>query len=377
MQNIEIFDTTLRDGAQGEGVIFSHEDKIKVIRALDEFGVDYIEAGNPASNPKDRELLRYASGHLHLKNAKLTAFGSTCRVGAIAAEDPGLNALTECGVDTAAIFGKSSVFHVEKVLGTTKEENLRMIGDSVEYLVSRGMRVFFDAEHFFDGYKYDPEYALATIQKAAVSGASVIVLCDTNGGSLPVEIEQITRRMVQSVPLPFAIHCHNDAGLATACTLAGVAAGARQVQGTVNGYGERCGNADLCQIIPNLVFKMGYGTSKAIAFEHLTQTARLISEIANLSMDEHSPYVGHSAFSHKGGMHIDGVLKDSRSFEHISPESVGNQRHFLVSEMAGRGALLTRVQSFAPDLQKGSEETKRIMETLKELENIEIGRAHV
>ncbi len=369
MTRIEVLDTTLRDGAQGEGVIFSREDKLKVIRALDALRIDYIEAGNPISNPKDREFLQFASTQLPLRHAQLVAFGSTCRVGARAEEDAGLMALADCGARVCSVFGKCSVLHVEHVLKTTREENLRLIRDSVAYLVARGLRVFFDGEHFFDGYRADPDYTMACLYTACNAGASLVALCDTNGGSLPGEIEAVTRSAAERVRAPIAIHCHNDGGMATACSLSGVLGGAVQVQGTMNGYGERCGNADLCQVIPGVMLKLGLPCLPDGKLSQLTNCARMIADIANLQVDEHRPYVGRSAFAHKGGMHIDGMLKDSRSFEHIDPELVGNRRRFLVSEMAGRGALMTRLAHVAPELSKDSREVIELMEMLKGLES--------
>lgn len=365
---VEVLDTTLRDGAQGEGVSFSLEDKLKVIRALDELGVDYIEAGNPASNPKDRQLFEYAGEHLRLKRAHLVAFGSTCRVDARAGEDAGLQALARSGARVVSVFGKSSALHVREVLRASRAENLRLIEDSVGFLAGQGLQVFFDAEHFFDGYREDPGYALDTLLAAQRGGAARLVLCDTNGGSLPDDVREITRAAAGRVALPLAIHCHDDAGLATACTLMGVLGGASQVQGTINGYGERCGNANLCAVLPNLAFKLHRNVLTPGGLSQLCATARLLSEVANLMMNEHSPYVGNSAFAHKGGMHIDGMLKDERAYEHLSPELVGNRRRFLVSEMAGRGALLSRLTHLAPELDKHSEETGRIMDELKRLE---------
>ncbi len=367
-RNIEVLDTTLRDGAQGEGVVFSREDKLKVIRALDALGIPYIEAGNPASNPKDQAFFRYATDKLKLQQATLVAFGSTCRVGSAAAEDTGLTALQDSGAKVVSLFGKSSLLHVAHVLKATPEENLRLIADSVARLAQGGQTVFYDAEHFFDGYFENPDYALRTLRAAVHSGAQRVALCDTNGGTLPDDIARVTRLVVEQMPVPVAIHCHNDGGLATAGTLAGVSAGATQVQGTINGYGERCGNADLCQVIPNLELKMNCRCLPEGRLQTISGAARLVADIANLAMDEHSPYVGRSAFAHKGGMHIDGMLKDTRSFEHIGPELVGNARRFLVSEMAGRGALMTRLSGIAPELSKDSQATAELMGMLKKLE---------
>ncbi|MGI6236060.1 MAG: citramalate synthase [Candidatus Excrementavichristensenella sp.] len=368
MSRIEILDTTLRDGAQGEGVVFSREDKIKVIRALDDLGVNYIEAGNPASNPKDRALFSFAAEHLRLKNACIVAFTATCRVGREAREDEGLLETLASGARTVSLFGKASRTQVEGVLQCTLEENLRMIRDSVAFLRGMGVEVFFDAEHFFDGYREDPDYALEAARAALKAGAAQVVLCDTNGAGLPNDIGRVTREMQKRLGAPLGIHCHNDTGLATASTMEAVLAGATQVQGTMNGYGERCGNANLCQVIPNLQLLLSLPCLTEEQLATLTPTARLISEIANLAMDERSPYVGRSAFTHKGGMHIDGMLKDSGTFEHIRPERVGNRRRYLMSEMAGRGALMTRLTQLAPGLTKDSRETRAIMDMLKELE---------
>ncbi len=367
-RRISVLDTTLRDGAQSEGIIFSLEDKLSIIRLLDDLGVDYIEAGNPASNPKDAELFRFAKEHMQLKQSRLTAFGSTCRVGTDALQDSGLAALIDAGASCVSLFGKSSIFHVTEVIKTSPEENLRIIHDSVAYLVQNGVEVLFDAEHFFDGFLIDGEYALKCLKAAQSAGASWLVLCDTNGGTLPGDIQIVTQQVTGSLNLPVAIHCHNDSGLATAGTLRAVMAGATQVQGTINGYGERCGNANLCEILPNLQLKMHMDCLPTGALTRLTSTARSIGEIANISINEHSPYVGRSAFAHKGGMHIDGVMKNHKSFEHIKPEWVGNHRRYLLSEMAGRGALLGKLSTLAPTLTKDSPEVVAIMEELKQLE---------
>lgn len=365
---IEILDTTLRDGAQGEGVSFSVPDKLKIIAALDEMGVDYIEAGNPFASPRDAELFRYAAARSVCKKAVLVAFGATCRAYTEAEADAGLQALVASGAEVISLFGKGSRFQVESVLKVSPEENLRMIRESVKYLVEKGMRVFFDAEHFFDGWKADSSYSLSVLLAAQEAGAERLALCDTNGGTLPNDVERIVREARAKTNVPLAIHCHNDSGLATACTMYGIMGGAIQAQGTVNGLGERCGNANLCEVIPNVALKMGLECLDDGALGLLTRTARVVNEIANMNMNEKSPYVGRSAFTHKGGMHIDGMLKDSHSFEHIEPERVGNHRRFLVSEMAGRGALTTRLQTIAPDIHKDSPEASIIMERLKSLE---------
>ncbi len=368
MRRIEVLDTTLRDGAQGENVVFSLEDKLKVIRCLDELGIDYIEAGNPASNPKDRELFEFALLHMRLINAKLAAFGATRRAGAKADEDEGLIALKNSGAPVISLFGKAAPFQVRNVLKCSLDENLSMIEDSIAFLTRAGLKVFFDAEHYFDGWAEDRSYALEALKTARSAGASALVLCDTNGASLPARISEATAEAALMYDIPIGIHCHNDIGLATAATLLAVEAGASQVQGTINGYGERCGNANLCEVIPNLRLKLHYDCLRKDTIHRLTGTARLTAEILNLSMSERSPYVGRSAFAHKGGMHIDGMLKNPVAFEHIDPELVGNARRFLLSEMAGRGALMTRLSSIAPELTKDSRETHAIMSMLKGLE---------
>ena len=365
---IEFLDTTLRDGAQGEGIVFSLEDKIKIIRALDGIGVDYIEAGNPASNPRDAELFRYASAHMSLERARLTAFGSTCRPDAEAAGSPELRALAECGARTASIFGKASRRHVERVLQTTPEENLRIIRESVAWLTAQGIEVLFDAEHFFDGYAADPDYALAALRVAAEAGASRLVLCDTNGGRLPEEIARGVRAAREAFGDVIALHCHNDSGLAAANAIAGVEAGARQLQGTLNGYGERCGNLNLCTAIPNCAVKLGCKCLREGGLERVGAAARLAADVANLPMDEKSPYVGRSAFAHKGGMHIDAMRKDTGSFEHVDPALLGAERRYLVSDLAGRGALMTRLEGIDPSLRKDSAETARLLAAVKEME---------
>lgn len=367
-RRIEILDTTLRDGAQGEGVVFSLEDKLHIIRTLDDLGVEYIEAGNPASNPKDEQLFRYLAENPVLQRSVITAFGSTCRPGADPADSAECRALVACGAKAVSIFGKTSRLHVEKVLLTTAEENLRMIAESVRYLACSGLQVLFDAEHFFDGWRDDPAYALSVLRAARQAGAHRIILCDTNGGTLPGDIAKGVRAAVQAVGDCVGIHCHNDAGLAAAASLAAVEAGAVHVQGTMNGYGERCGNANLCTILPNLAFKCGCDCLCEGAMARLSSAARTVADVANLPMDEKSPYVGRSAFAHKGGMHIDAMLKDARSFEHIDPQALGAQRRYLVSEVAGRGALMTRLSLIDPRLTKASPETAKILFQLKELE---------
>lgn len=369
MPKVALFDSSLRDGAQAEGITFSVEDKIKILESLDALGIDYIEAGNPTSNPKDLEFFKRA-GQMKLHNAKIVAFGSTCHKSCDPAQDAYVNALLSAQTQAVAIFGKTWDFHVTDIIQTTLEENLRMIKDTVHYMRKNGREVIFDAEHFFDGYKSNPQYALKALEAAAEGGASSLVLCDTNGGAMPDEVRRVTAQVKKAFPqTSIGIHCHNDCGLAVGNSLEAVLAGADQVQGTFLGFGERCGNANLCTVLANLQLKMGYECILPDKVVELTQTARYIAEIANITLTEKEPYIGRSSFSHKGGMHIDGVNKNPRSFEHIPPEAVGNSRRFLMSEVAGRSYLLNKLQKLMPGLTKESEETKRMMERLKELEH--------
>ncbi|MDR0991350.1 MAG: citramalate synthase [Ruminococcus sp.] len=351
MKKIEIFDSTLRDGAQGEGISYSTPNKLQIIDTLDRFGVDFIEAGNPASNPKDEGLFKSLLTNPP-KYAKIVAFGSTRKKGVSCEDDQGLRALIEAGTEYVSVFGKASLFHVTEILSAKPRENLDMIDETVSFLVSKGKKVFFDAEHFFDGYKEDPEYALRTLLTAVSAGASRIVLCDTNGGTFPDEIYKITEtvcRKFADCGVKIGIHCHNDSGCANGNTFAAVFAGATHIQGTFNGYGERCGNANLSAIIPALQLKRGYECVPAEKMVNLTGTARHIAEITNVKLRSDMPFVGNSAFSHKGGMHADGVRKNPASYEQIDPAAVGNERNILLSEMAGRSALISRLERLLPD----------------------------
>ncbi len=367
-KKIELFDSTLRDGVQGEGISFSVEDKLSIVRALDQIGISYIEAGNPGSNPKDMEFFGRAAG-LALQSARLCAFGSTRRCGAAAGEDENVLSLLRAGTPVVAIFGKASRLHVTRIIRTTLQENLAMIRDTVALLKQEGREVVFDAEHFFDGYKESSSYALAALKAACEGGADVLCLCDTNGGSYVTEIYDITREVVQRFGKRTAIHCHNDTGLAVACSMAAVEAGAAQVQGTFIGFGERCGNADLATVLANLQLKRGYSCIPPESLPLLTPTARGIAEIANLTLPHGHPYVGAGAFAHKGGMHIDGVSKLPRSFEHIPPEAVGNERRFLLSEVSGRSTVLALARKVEPALGKDSPQTKAVVQRVKELEH--------
>jgi 2-isopropylmalate synthase len=368
MARISIYDSTLRDGAQAQGISYSVEDKIKIVERLDALGVAYIEAGNPGSNPKDLEFFARAAT-LQLANARIIAFGATRKVGIWVADDANIQSLLKAGTAAIAIFGKSWDYQVLEILRTTLDENLRMIGDTVRYLKQHGKEVVFDAEHFFDGYKENPDYALKTLAAAADAGADCLCLCDTNGGSFPDEIFDVTRVVRERFGTAIGIHCHNDSEMAVANSIRAVQAGATQVQGTINGLGERCGNANLCSIIPNLQLKLGQECIPLAAMRHLTSVARAVSEIANLPLNEKAPYVGGHAFAHKGGMHIDAVVKNPVSYEHVNPELVGNSRRVLMSEVAGRSTLLARINAIDPTLGKESPETIRILDRLKELEH--------
>lgn len=361
---VSIYDSTLRDGAQGENISFSLTDKINITKALDKFGIDYIEAGNPFSNPKDVEYFNKLS-QIKLTHAKIVAFGSTRRKNTDAHNDGNLIALKETPVKTVAIFGKSWGYHVTDILNTTLKENLNMISDSVSYLSESGKDVFYDAEHFFDGYKSNPQYAIKTLLAAQNAGCSYITLCDTNGGCFPHEIEKIVSEVKLLVDVPLSIHCHNDTGCGVANSILAIRAGAIQVQGTFTGIGERCGNTNLSTVIANLTLKMGYSCIPKEKISCLTETARYICEITNISLASNMPYVGKSAFAHKGGMHVDAVKKSAKSFEHINPADVGNSREFLLSEVAGRNAILSKVQMVAPEITKESDELAAILEMLK------------
>ncbi|CUH96722.1 putative AIPM/Hcit synthase family transferase aq_356 [Propionispora sp. 2/2-37] len=368
-KTIHIFDSTLRDGSQALGISFSVNDKLKIAAKLDEIGVSYIEAGNPGSNRKDLEFFAAARKELKLKHAKLCAFGSTRRPGIRADEDVNLKALVSSGTMVTAIFGKTWDFHVTDIIKTSLEENLSMISDSIRYLKSLGKEVIFDAEHFFDGYKHNQKYALEVLQAAQEAGADWLVLCDTNGGTLPLEMYSIVGGLVSRYRFSnLGIHCHNDSGTGVANSLLAVQAGARQVQGTFNGLGERCGNANLSTIIADLTLKLGYSCIPAEKLKHITAACRYISEVSNVVPYERDPYVGHCAFAHKGGMHIDAVNKNSTSFEHVPPEAVGNERRILLSEVSGRSTLMAIIRSIAPHITRDSAETQRILDKLKDKE---------
>jgi 2-isopropylmalate synthase len=364
---VEIFDSTLRDGAQGEDISFSLEDKIKVALALDEIGVSYIEAGNPGSNPKDMEFFKRMK-EINLKNSKLSAFGSTRKANMKTEDDRSIKSLIDAETDVVVIFGKAWDFQVKEILKTSLEENINMIVDSIKYIKSKKREVIFDAEHFFDGYKENRKYAMEAISAAKEAGADVIVLCDTNGGAIPSEIRDISKEVVNLIGGRLGIHCHNDIGMAISNSVMAVEAGISHIQGTFIGIGERCGNANLSSIIPTLQLKMGYEVIPKERLTELTKTARFISEISNINLLDNMPYIGASAFAHKGGMHIDAVCKVAKSYEHINPEVVGNDRRVLVSEVSGKSTILKEIQKIFPNIKRESDEVEKVTNRLKELE---------
>lgn len=362
-----IYDTTLRDGVQQAGISLSLKDKLRILERLDAFGIDYVEGGYPGSNPKDLEFFRQAR-RLSLRNARLAAFGSTRRPGVAAGDDRNILSLLEAGTPVVTVFGKAWDLHVHEVLGCSLEENLAMIRDTVAFLKERVGEVIFDAEHFFDGYKANPEYALQSLAAAQEGGADWIVLCDTNGGALTAEMGEIVPSVLARVQTPLGIHTHNDAGVAVANCLEAVRLGIRQVQGTINGYGERCGNANLCTLIPNLRLKMGFDCLGGGELEGLTLLSHFVSEVANLAPDPSHPYVGANAFAHKGGIHVSAVLKNSRTYEHIGPALVGNNRRVVVSELAGRSNIQYHSQQRSLDIKSDDPAAKALLEKVKEME---------
>lgn len=368
MKKIVIYDTTLRDGSQAEGISFTAADKIKIAEKLNVIGVDYIEGGWPGSNPKDREFFKHYQT-ASLSQSKVAAFGSTRRAKIKPQDDTNLQELIASKTPTVTIFGKTWDLQVLDVLRTTLEENLCMIEDSVAFIKSKKREVFYDAEHFFDGYKNNPEYAIKTIQAAQRGGADVIVLCDTNGGTLPIDIKRIIEEIKRHVRADLGIHTHNDLGLAVANSIAAVEAGCVQVQGTFNGIGERCGNANLVTIIGILQTKMGIKVLSPKSLTKLMESAYYISEIANYKLPDNAPFVGHSAFSHKGGVHIDAVIKSSKAYEHIEPEVVGNHRRFITSELAGKMPIVLKAEQLNVKLDKKSPEAKKLLLDLQEKEH--------
>jgi len=366
-QRIAIYDTTLRDGAQAEGVSFSLEDKLRIARKLDEFGMDYIEAGWPGSNPKDIDLFERLKG-MSFSHARVVAFGSTRRRDRKASDDDLVRMLLDAETPVVTVFGKSWDFHVTHALKAPLQANLDMIFDTIAYLVPRVDEVIFDAEHFFDGYKHNPSYALKCLRAAEEAGARVLVLCDTNGGCLPHEVEEITANVRAQVRAPIGIHAHDDTGCGVANTLAAVRAGAVHVQGTVNGFGERCGNANLCSIVANLKLKLGFACLRPDSLQHLTALSQFVDEVANLVPNNRQPYVGRSAFAHKAGVHVDSVLKHRSTYEHVAPEEVGNSRRMLVSELSGGATIVSKAARHALDLTKAAPETRAVLRKVGELE---------
>jgi len=364
---LEIYDTTLRDGAQAEDVSFSAVDKVMVAQQLDGLGVQFIEGGWPGANPKDIEFFRMIK-ETPLQHATVVAFGSTRKASNSVHNDPNLQALLAAETPVITLFGKTWSLHVTDALGIPLAKNLELIGDSVAYLKSKGRRVFYDAEHFFDGYKTNPDYALNTIRRAVEAGAERVILCDTNGGTMPWEIKEICRVVKQECPVPLGIHAHNDCEMAVANSLMAIEMGVVQVQGTINGIGERCGNANLCSIIPNLQLKMKR-PALGERLSHLKEVSGFVTEIANLMPNKHQPYVGDSAFAHKGGVHIHAVLKNPATYEHVVPSLVGNRQRMLVSDYAGRSGLLDKVEAFGLKLDKDDPKLHDLIRTLKERES--------
>jgi 2-isopropylmalate synthase len=369
MNPIELYDTTLRDGMQGEGMSLSAQEKLRVAHRLDELGIDLVEAGFPGSNPKELELFELLSRE-QFGHASIAAFGMTRRRGVVASEDPALRVLADCFAPVCTLVGKTSALHLEKVVKVSREENLAMISESVAFLVAQGKRVLYDAEHFFDGYADDPAYALSCLRAAAQAGAETVVCCDTNGGTLPDVIGSVAGSVVQALSdgqARVGIHCHDDAGCGVANSIAAVAHGVTHVQGTINGYGERCGNANLVPIIANLQLKLGYECLEPEQLAALTPTAHFLDELLNFTPDPDQPYVGRNAFAHKGGMHVAGVVADPATFEHIDPAVVGNRRELLISELSGKGTVLERARDAGIALDDGA--AARVIERVKELEH--------
>ncbi len=366
MNNIIVYDTTLRDGSQAEGVFFSLQDKIDIALRLDDLGVDYVEGGYPGSNPKDRDFFQKIAAH-ELSHARIVAFGSTRRADRKAEDDQGLRALLDAGTKVVTIVAKGWDLHVKEVLRVPLETNLEMVSDSVKFLKSHGKEVFVDIEHFFDGYKSDARYALKVLKTATSSGADGVVLCDTNGGSLPSDIFEAVKKARRQVKVPLGIHAHNDCDMAVANTLTAVDAGVTHVQGTINGFGERCGNADLCSIIPNLALKKGLGCLDQDKLKKLTEVSRYVNEVANLAPRSNQPFVGVSAFAHKGGLHVDAIRKNRSTYEHISPEAVGNERRILISELSGNATLLAKTSRH--DITGDKELMRKILRQVQDREN--------
>ena len=366
MSRIFLYDTTLRDGSQREDISLSVADKLTLAKRLGDFGMHYIEGGWPGSNPKDAEFFDQV-GKMNLGHTRLAAFGSTRHKGIRCEDDSNLRALLDASTPAVTLVGKSWDYHVSHVLNATPDENLAMIRESIAFMRQQGREVIFDAEHFYDGFLANAEYALATLKAAADGGADWLVLCETNGGKLPWQVEEITREAMKRIPGNYGVHCHNDSGCGVANSISAVQGGCTMVQGTVNGYGERVGNADLVTILPNLQLKMGHDVIPAENLRELTLLSRFVAEVANLKHDDHHPYTGHSAFAHKGGIHVAAILKSADTYQHMDPESVGNEMRSVISELAGRGNILFQAQAMGIDLDQ--DEAKKVLAQIKHLEH--------
>jgi 2-isopropylmalate synthase len=366
--SFKIYDTTLRDGSQAEDIAFSLEDKVRIAQKLDELGIHYIEGGWPGSNPKDLQFFQEIKS-TPLSQAKITAFGSTCRAGTPPQKDPNLQALIEADTKVVTIFGKSWDIHPIEALNITLEQNLEIIHSSIRFLKDRVNEVIFDAEHFFDGYKSNPRYALSTLKAAQEAKADWVVLCDTNGGTFPDEVQSIIKEVKREIIVPLGIHVHNDTDMAVANSILAVKEGIRMVQGTINGYGERCGNANLCSIIPNLKLKMGMDCITDDQLKKITEVSRFVSELANLPHHKYLPYVGDSAFAHKGGVHVSAIRKSDATYEHVSPDRVGNRQRVLISDLSGESNILYKAAEFKIDFESKDPKVKEILENIKRLEH--------
>jgi 2-isopropylmalate synthase len=366
--SIKLYDTTLRDGSQAEDISFSLEDKIRIAERLDGLGIHYIEGGWPGSNPKDLQFFQEIKS-LSLSQAKIVAFGSTCRAGTLPRKDPNLQALIEAGTEVVTIFGKSWDRHPIEALNITLDQNIEIIHRSIRFLKDHLDEVIFDAEHFFDGYKNNPEYALSTLKAAQEAKADWIVLCDTNGGAFPDEVQSVVKQVKKSIAVPLGIHVHNDSEMAVANSILAVRAGVAMVHGTINGYGERCGNANLCSIIPNLKLKMGIDCITDDQLKKITEVSRFVSELANLPHNKYLPYVGDSAFAHKGGVHVSAIRKSDATYEHVVPERVGNHQRVLISDLSGESNILYKAAEFRIDFESKDPKVRQILDDLKRLEN--------
>ncbi|MBL7069172.1 MAG: citramalate synthase [Candidatus Omnitrophica bacterium] len=368
MNRVKLYDTTLRDGAQSEGISFTVSDKLRIASKVDALGLGYIEGGWPGSNPKDMEFFRKAK-HLKLNNSRVVAFGSTRRARTKVSEDANVNALLKTDTEIITIFGKSWDLHVKEVLKVTLDENLELIEDTIKYLKSKGRKVFYDAEHFFDGYIRNPQYALKTVSVAEKSGADIVILCDTNGGMITSEVFKVIRDVREKLKVPLGMHAHNDSDMAVANSIAAVQAGCTHVQGTINGYGERCGNANLISVIANLKTKLGIDCISDISLRELSEASKFVSEIANLRHMDNQPFVGNSAFAHKGGIHVDAILKNPVTYEHIEPTKVGNRRRVLISELSGKSSITAKAKELDLELKKDTDRAKKILNLVQNMEH--------